>query len=147
MAKSYKQGKFVPTNPEKYDGKVDNICFRSSWELEFCKFCDRNVNILAWSSEEIVIPYVRPTDQSVRKYYPDYFIAYKNKNGDVIKELIEIKPADQTKPPRKNIKNPKQRMYEQVTYAVNIAKWTAATAWCKQRGITFRILTENQLFK
>lgn len=146
MVGTFKQGLFNPRNPKKYKGNVSNICFRSSWELEFCKFCDNNINVLEWASEEIAIPYVKPTDNRVHTYYPDFWVKYKDKYGKIIQEVIEIKPMDQVNGPRKNIRNHKQRLYEQLTYAVNVAKWKYATKWCSDRGIKFRLVTEQQLF-
>jgi hypothetical protein len=29
---------------------------------------------------------------------------------------------------------------------VNDAKWKAARAWCKEKGLGFRVITENQIF-
>jgi hypothetical protein len=34
----------------------------------------------------------------------------------------------------------------QLNVVVNNAKWQAATAWCKQKRIRFRVITENDLF-
>jgi len=57
MAESkYHQGRFNPRNPEKYKGDFRNIIYRSSWEVEFMRYCDRNPNILEWGSEEFFIP-------------------------------------------------------------------------------------------
>ena len=33
-----------------------------------------------------------------------------------------------------------------MTYAVNSAKWKAAQNYCKEKGIKFKILTEEDLF-
>ena len=52
---SYK-GKFRPSNPNKYKGDPTKVIYRSLWELKFMRWCDGNVNILKWSSEEVVIP-------------------------------------------------------------------------------------------
>jgi hypothetical protein len=30
--------------------------------------------------------------------------------------------------------------------ALNHAKWQAATAWCKNNGLRFRVVTENEIF-
>jgi hypothetical protein len=68
------QGYFKPRHPEKYVGDVNKIRFMSSWELQADKFLDDNPNVLRWSSEEIVIPYVKPTDGKVHRYYPDYWV-------------------------------------------------------------------------
>jgi hypothetical protein len=56
------QGKFHPQNPNKYLGDPNNIVYRSSWELHFLQWCDRNDNVLEYASEEFSIPYVSPVD-------------------------------------------------------------------------------------
>lgn len=147
MARGFRQGKFIPRHPDKYKGNVDNIVYRSSWEKEFCEFLDGNPNIIEWASEEIAIPYIKPTDKRVHRYFPDYWIKYRNKNGEVIQELIEVKPEKQTKQPTTRGKRKKQQLYESVTYAINIAKWKAAQQFCDKYGLKFRIVTEQQMFK
>ena len=144
---SKNQGYYKPKHPEKYKGNIDNIRFLSSWELHFNKFLDNNPNILEWASEEIVIPYIKPTDGKVHKYYPDYWIKYKDRNGNIIQEIIEVKPDAQTKPPKKRGKKKKVQLRESVTYAINVAKWKHAAAYCKKHGLKFRLITEKQLFK
>ena len=143
----FRQGYFTPTHPEKYMGKVDQIMYRSSWELAMNKFLDNNPNILRWSSEEIVIPYIKPTDGRQHRYYPDYWIEYVNKDGKVIQEIVEVKPEAQTRPPTTRGKKQQTILYEQQTWSVNVAKWQAAAAWCQARGIIFRVITEKGLFK
>lgn len=143
----FRQGNFVPRNVEKYKGNIQNITYRSSWELRFMQFLDGNPNILEWNSEEVAIPYVKPTDSKVHRYFPDFWIKYKNKNGEVIQEIIEIKPAKQTASPTKVGKRKNQQLIESITYAINIAKWQAATQFCNKYGMKFRLLTENELFK
>lgn len=137
---NFRQGKFIPRNPQKYIGDPNKIRFMSSWELRFDQFLDSNENILAWASEEIAIPYMKPTDGKVHRYYPDYFIKYRDKQGNIFQEIVEIKPLSQRKL-RKN-----SNLYERLTFAVNTAKWEQAEKFCKQRGITFRLLSENELF-
>ena len=144
MASRFKQGIYVPKNPEKYVGDINKIRYMSSWELQTHSFFDNNTRVLRWASEEIAIPYMKPTDRRVHKYYPDYWVEYVNSNGEIIQEIIEVKPAAQTRAPRTNSKH---RLYEQLTFAVNNAKWEAAMAFCKQRNIKFRIVTENSIFK
>ena len=144
MANNFRQGKFTPKHPEKYVGKLDKIRYMSSWELELHKFFDGNPNVLRWASEEIAIPYIKPTDGRIHQYFPDYWVEYRTSSGEIIQELMECKPAQQTRAPRASRK---QNLYEKVTYAVNTAKWLAAQEWCKQHGITFRIITEKSIFK
>jgi hypothetical protein len=137
---NFKQGRFIPKNPEKYRGDVEKIRYMSSWELKFNHFLDNNANILEWASEEIAIPYIKPTDGRLHKYYPDYYIMYKNKTGNIVREVIEIKPKSQV-----NLKK-RANLYEQLTFAVNEAKWRAAEQFCQHHGFKFRIVTEDHLF-
>ena len=143
----HKQGLFTPKNPEKYNGDPNNIRYMSSWELSFDKFLDANPNVVRWSSEEIAIPYIKPTDGRVHRYYPDYWVEYKDKDGNIIHEIIEVKPDKQTRSPTTVGKNKKTQIYEQVTWAVNVAKWEACQQFCNKYNIKFRLLTEKQMFR
>lgn len=144
MAKNFQQGKYVPKHPEKYVGDVTNIVYRSSYELEMNQFLDNNVRVLHWSSEEIAIPYIKPTDGRVHRYFPDYWVEYADKDGVIAQEIIEVKPYSQTRSPRGNHKH---KLYEQITLAINVAKWKACSEFCKQNNMKFRIITEKKLFK
>ena len=86
------QGFFKPNNPEKYQGNVKNIIFRSGWELKFMKYCDRHDDIVEWSSEERFVSYFSQVDKRFRRYFPDFVI--KTKDGRI--KMIEIKPYKQT---------------------------------------------------
>lgn len=145
MAKRFKQGLFTPTNKDKYVGNVDKIRYMSSWEQKASTFFDNNPNILRWSSEEIAIPYVKPTDGKVHRYFPDYWIEYKDRKGQVIQEIIEVKPLNQTH--RSRSRNPKTKLYEDVTFSINTAKWAACQQFCDKYGIKFSLVTEKQIFK
>jgi len=145
MASRFKQGIYTPKHPEKYVGSVDKIRYMSSWELAFNKFLDNNPNVLRWSSEEIAIPYIKPTTGRVHRYFPDYWLEYRDKSGKLISEIIEIKPKSQTK--RSRSKKPKNKLYEDIQYAINMSKWQACQSFCDSHGINFRIVTEDQLFK
>lgn len=140
----YTQGFFTPKNPEKYVGNIQKIRYMSSWELHLNQFFDNNPNVLRWSSENIAIPYIKPTDGKIHKYYPDYWVEYRTKDGKIIQEIMECKPLQQTKKPRSNHKHV---LYESVMYAINQAKWAAAVQWCEARGIRFRIVTEKSAFR
>lgn len=138
------KGLFKPNNPKKYLGDSSKIIYRSSWEFYFNRFLDGNPNILAWASEPIAIPYIKPTDGKVHKYYVDYFVRYLNSKREVISELIEVKPKRQTTGSK--ARKPSTRLYEDITYAINQAKWKAASDYAESQGLTFRIITEDQLF-
>ena len=143
MAES-KKSLFKPTHPRKYKGDITNIICRSSWEKTFCNWCDINESILEWGSEEFWIPYRAP-DGKTRRYFPDFIIKVKENDGEIKTYVIEVKPAKQTKPPKKRTKVTKSYLYECKTYAVNQAKWAAASEWCKDRKLTFKIITEREL--
>ena len=157
MPKGFSKGFYRPRHPEKYvpgnaakhkQGAAQNqIVFRSSWELDFCKFLDNNTRVLRWSSEPFSIPYVKPTDKRVHSYYPDFWFEYVDKNGEIIQEVIEIKPSTQTVQPTVVGKSHKQQLYESITWAINVAKWEAATQFCAKYNMKFRIINENTQFK
>jgi len=145
--KGVRKGYFIPKHPAKYVGDLKNIVYRSSWELDFMRFLDSNTSIIKWGSEIISIPYRKPTTGRIHKYYPDFWIKYKNKNGEIIQELIEVKPEKETKQPTTVGKNKKTQIYETLTYAINISKWKSAKLFCDKYGIKWRILTERNIFK
>ncbi len=145
MAESIKS-LFKPTKPKKYKGDARNIICRSSWERRFCNWCDTNESILEWGSEEFWIPYLSPIDNRTHRYFPDFIIKVKESTGDIKTYVIEVKPKRQTKPPIKKKRVSKSYLYEIKTYSVNQAKWNAASEWCKDRKIEFKVLTENELF-
>lgn len=138
MAK-FAQGEFVPRNPEKYVG-LGRPRYRSGWELSFMNFCDNNKNVLKWASESIRIPYRHPFTGKQTIYVPDFLVQYLNKNNVICTEVVEIKPKKQS------IIESKASNRERQTVAINYAKWAAAQAFCKQQGLTFRIVTEENLF-
>ena len=142
----YHQGRFTPQNPEKYKGDARNIIYRSSWEVDFMRWCDRNENILEWGSEEFFINYLDPTSNKVRRYYPDFIIKVQESDGSIKKYIIEVKPERQTKPPTQS-PNKRRKTYitEALTYEKNLAKWKAAKEFCDDRGIIFKIITESHL--
>lgn len=141
---SYK-GIFKPNYCEKYIGDHKNIIYRSLWELKFMSYCDKNKNIIKWSSEEIWIPYISPLDNRCHKYFPDFYIKYKD-NEEIIKEsLIEIKPKRQVNGPNTAKKMNQKQLVEMKEFAKNQAKWEAAKEFCADRKWEFQILTEDNL--
>lgn len=141
---SYK-GLFKPKNPQKYLGNVNNIVWRSTWEKKFLTYCDLNENVLEYSSEEISIPYLDPTTNRIRRYFPDVYMKVKDKDGQIKKYLIEIKPKRQTLPPPTSQRKTKKYLNEVYTYAKNESKWKAAKEFCLDNGWEFKIITEYEL--
>jgi len=141
---SYK-GKFRPKNYKKYKGNPSDIVYRSLWELKFMRYCDNNKNIITWSSEEIIIPYRSPIDNRPHRYFPDFYVKYKDVRGKILEKLIEVKPAKEVKEPKIQKTRTKKYVTEVMKYAVNHAKWEAAKEFCKDRRWKFQILTEKEL--
>ena len=136
----FAQGKFRLKFPEKYSG-TRMPTYRSSWEYTFMKFCDEHPSVSQWASEAVQIPYRNPLTGKQTIYVPDFFIVYANKTGKQKVELIEVKPKNQS------IKeNLGRSRANQAHYVMNMAKWEAAKAWCKQKGIFFRVITEEDIF-
>ena len=108
------------------------------------KYCDTHPYILEWGSEEVWIPYKNPLTGRVSRYYPDFYIKVKDKEGRLKKYIIEIKPIKQTKPPDKS-KSKKRYLFEANTYAKNQAKWDAAKKYCRKRQAEFLVFTEKEL--
>lgn len=101
-----------------------------------------------WGSETIIIPYVKPTDGRVHRYYTDFNVKIADSKGVVRKFVIEVKPYKQTIPPQKHgNKKAKTLLYEQVNYAINRAKWDAAEEWCAKHGYIFSYITEKDINK
>ena len=141
---SYK-GKYYPSFPRKYKGDPTNIVYRSLWERKFMVYCDKNQNILEWASEEIAIPYRSPIDNRVHRYFPDFYMKVKETNGKIKNYVIEVKPAKQTKPPKKPKRQTKGYIREAYEYARNQAKWKMAKEYCADRQWEFKVVTEKEL--
>jgi len=97
--------------------------YRSSWEKVFMEWCDRSPDVLKWSTESIAIPYLSPKDNKVHRYFPDFFIYFK----DGRKVIVEIKP------------------YNQQNNPINQAKWEQAEKYAKSIGAKFVVVTEKEL--
>ena len=138
-------GKFKPKNPKKYNGNPSKIVYRSSWEARCMNYFDQNDNIIWWASEEVIVPYKHPMDGRYHRYFPDFIIKVRQKNGQSKTMMIEIKPEYQKIGPKKQKRKTRRYIKEVVTYAVNQAKWEAAEDYCADRRWEFKVLTENDL--
>lgn len=144
---SYTQGIFKPRNPEKYKGNAHNIVYRSSWELAVLGYLDRHPGVLQYSSEEVVVPYISPLDNRRHRYFVDFWVKLKGPEDQVREVLLEVKPKYQTVEPKKPSGKTTSKTYiRQVsTYLVNQAKWEAATKYAAGMGMSFQILTEDDI--
>ncbi len=139
------QGFFKPKNPQKYKGDPTNIVYRSGWELKLMLYLDSRTDVVSWGSEELIIPYRSPIDGKIHRYFPDFIVTKINSNGKKETVIIEVKPQNQTIPPKPKGKANKKFLMEVATWGKNEAKWKAAKEFCKDRGWSFHIFTEKEL--
>jgi hypothetical protein len=138
-------------HPEKYIGKIEQICFRSSWEISFARWLDTNDSVLEWRSEEDVIMYTSPVDGRKHRYFMDFYFKYKKENNEIWETLVEIKPYNQTQKPELKEQWTRKRK-EQIasTYIINQAKWSATRQYVESqrqqgRKLMFKIVTEKDV--
>ena len=138
------QGFYKPINPHKVKGDVKNLIYRSSWELKMFHDLDLDDNVIKYSSEEVVIGY-RDCNGKLRRYFVDFYVE-RLVNGQLVKQLIEIKPYIQTiKPILTEGKKTKTKIREVLTWDTNKRKWEEARRYCDKRGWQFLIMTEYEL--
>ena len=140
MSLKFSKGAYKLKYPEKYVGSTTPI-FRSSWEVAVMRMCDENPSIQEWASEPVKIPYRDPLTGKQSVYVPDFLVTFVDRNQQKHAELWEVKPANQ-QILEKVGKNP----YNQAQFVKNQAKWAAASIWCRNQGIKFRILNEHDIF-
>lgn len=92
------------------------IYYRSSYELDFLKWCESNKK--TFCSCPFSIPYTS-ADGSVRQYLPDFLIDNKY--------VVEVKP--------KRLLN----------WDVNLRKFTAAKNFCSEKGLNYYVITKEDL--
>ena len=140
MANKFAQAKYIVKNQEKYIGK-GTPTYRSGWEFAFMQFCDNHPSIINWASESIKIPYKNPLTGRNTIYVPDFLIVYQDRNGNTKAEVIEVKPKKETA-----LQFAGRSAVTHARVAVNMAKWEAARLWCYQNQLTFRVVTEDDIF-
>jgi len=140
----YKQGIFTPHYPQKYKGTTPIIA-RSSYELKMMRWLDNNPAVISWGSETIIIPYQNPLTGRVHRYFVDFNFTIKTKEGEIKKYLVEVKPHNQTLPPKPG-RNTKALLRRQAEYIKNQCKWKSAQEWCQKKSYEFCVITEKHLF-
>ena len=103
-------------------------------------FLDSHPSVIQWASESIRIPYTNPLTGKPSQYVPDFMVLYQDKNGNRRAEVVEVKPAKEA-----IAENAKSKR-DKVSLILNTAKWAAAMTFCKKNGMTFRILTEHDIW-
>jgi len=141
------KGEYDVINKDKYCG-IKNPRYLSSWELYVFKWFDENPNVIEWGAETVIVPYFSKADNKNRRYMVDLYVKYKDRQGKIVKELVEIKPYAQTQPPKvTKLKKQSTIINEAYTFQVNTDKWLAATKYAKERKMKFRLLTEKDIYK
>jgi len=141
---SYK-GRYKVKNPQKYKGDPTNVIYRSSLELKLMNYLDIHPDIIEWSSEEFFVPYLSPIDGRYHRYFPDFSIRRRDKNGNVDRIVIEIKPSSQTKAPERKSRATPRYINDVKNWGINNAKWKACKEFCDERKWKFQILTEREI--
>lgn len=142
--KQFKSGIYTPTNYQKF-GQLKCI-YRSSYELQFLKWCDNHPKISSVLYEKIVIPYICKTDGKMHRYYIDCKIVMNEFHGSKT-YLIEIKPFRQTIPPKPSKRKKQSTILEEsFNYTKNTSKWDSAKQYCKKMGWRWCILTEKGIY-
>lgn len=139
MATRATKGLYTPLHPDKYTGEYP-IVFRSTWELEFMRYCDNHPDVMEWASEPVKIPYANPLNGNQSIYIPDFLVTYKGRSIQKSTKLIEIKPLHEASEAFA------RNGTDVAVRAKNEAKWGSATQWAARRGIDFLVLTEAELY-
>lgn len=161
MYNSAKQGWYRVLNPNKFINQMQEsktvmkstrfvegfleINFKSGLELRCIRYCDMNIHVTKFSLEPFAVKYLSPKDGKIHRYFIDFFIEFSNGQ----KFLVEVKSSGETVAPKIPGKKSEKAIlnYQKAlqTFAVNSAKWESAKSFCKEKGLTFIILTENEL--
>lgn len=159
--RAYEQGTYNLTNPAKYFGSKTPK-YKSSFELRFMEWCDKNKNVIKWAYEPYYIDYIfcKPpnfpdwveqlVDGKQHKYFIDFHVELIDNNGNKKIYLIEIKPKSQMREPKEPKKKTRASVKRFVNamkeYAKNVCKWETTKIHCKRKGFEFFILNEDNLF-
>lgn len=109
---------------------------------------DSHPDVVQWSSEEFSIPYRHPIKDTVYRYFPDFWVKKKLKDGSFEVTVIEVKPWKEVQPPVLKAgaaAKTKSHVYAVMTWAINQAKWEAAERFCLAKGWKFQKMTERDI--
>lgn len=98
------------------------------------QYCEAQSLITLWGYECIEIPYLYSIDKKIHRYYPDFYLEFK----DGRKFIIEIKPENQA--------IGKGSIYNKLSFIKNRDKWKACKSFCEAKGFEFKVVTEKDLF-
>lgn len=143
------QGPYTCLNPSKYIG-FKQAFYRSRMEKTLFAKLDQNPKVLRWATELFSISYIFNLDQRKHQYWIDLYYESLNKDGQLEKFIVEIKPISDLSPPKqaknKTAKSLKNYNYKMVQYNKNISKWSAATEFSRINNMKFFIMTDGGVF-
>ena len=125
---------------KKYFGPQP-IIYRSSYEYKFMIRLEMNPNVIAWSSENLKIPYYllhRQKDGSTKPVRHEYNIDFMVYTKDGGKYIVEVKPMAFVPLNEAQIRRSPE-IYK------NYMKWQAAKKWAGENGFEFVVVTERDL--
>ena len=136
----YKQGNFEDHFVvSKYYG-ARPIIYRSSLEYKYMINLERNPDVIRWTSEGLVIPYIIPEKIDGRvvskkhSYLTDFIVHHRN--GKIY--VVEIKPYSMSPRTKRDMLNPEIRK--------NAYKWRAAIEWCRMHeNYEFKVITDKDI--
>lgn len=152
----YLSGYYKLINESKYVADPKQIVYRSSLELKFCNFLDKNPNVIKWGSEIIGVPYIG-SDNKQHTYYLDFYVEMKNPSNPAGYDrlLVEVKPSVEVdrviknEPPKKPLKITPQSLknweYAILEFFKNRLKWQAAQSFSRTKSMSFIIVTEKTI--
>jgi hypothetical protein len=109
------------------------------------RYLDLHSDVLAWNSEEVIVPYRSPVDNRMHRYFVDFWVRMKDADGNIGHLLVEVKPLAQCREPVKKSRATRRFLMEVRTWGVNKAKWAAAKGYADSRGWRFVIMTEKEI--
>ena len=144
------KGHYLPEHPEKVMTRQGELpAFKSKLEWKMMRYCDLTPAVVKWCYEPpfAVVPYYDKGAKKNRHYYVDFVLWVKDPKapGGVRQVWIEIKPYDQTIPPKVKQRVSESQVFTIKTYITNQCKWEAARRYCTAHGFDFIVVTEKEL--
>ena len=85
----------------------------------------------------------KTTATSTKSFRISYNFWVQKKSGEQL--VIEVKPKQQLKPPKKPKRQTQRYLREVHTFAINQRKFEVAEEFCRNRGMKFVIFTQDEL--
>lgn len=103
---------------------LNEMKYRSGWELTTALHLDSDDSVVSYEYEPIAIEYVSNVRSGkIRKYYPDFLVRYKD--GKVV--LVEVKRVNQ------------------LNNITVLKKAKAAEQWCKKNKVKYEFWTDKMI--